>query len=57
MTVSELVILLLNQNPDKKVYIGCQGYTNVEDKENNTQIALTKDGDVLIHDECYYKEI
>ena len=57
MTVSELVILLLNQNPDKKVYIGCQGYTNVDDKENNTQITLTKDGDVLIHDECYYKEI
>ena len=36
-----------------EVVVGCQGYTNKDDTDNETRVELV-DGKILIHDACVY---
>lgn len=62
MTVNEL-ILKLGLIQDKfdlenaKIYVGCQGYTNINDTDNETHIILDKKGNLVIADSCMIEEI
>lgn len=51
MTVKELKELL-NKCDDALVFVGCEGYTNLESGE--TDIMTNERGDILIVDSCYY---
>lgn len=52
MTVKELMELLAKCDENALVFVGCEGYTNLEDGE--TDIMTNERGDILIVDSCYY---
>lgn len=52
MTVKELMELLIKCDENALVFVGCEGYTNLESGE--TDIMTNERGDVLIVDSCYY---
>ena len=56
MTGNELIEFIQKNNlGDVPVAVGCQGYTNIEDEDNETRVESVVGliGDiVLIHDAC-----
>ena len=54
MTVKELIFFLADFDPNAKVFVGCQGYTNKEDFEPETRVIMENKGNALVTDNGYY---
>lgn len=54
MTGKELIKYILDNNlEDKTVYVGCQGYVNSYNFDDETRISVIGQA-IVLHDDCYY---
>lgn len=56
MTVKELKEILNQYDDSTLVFVGCEGYHNMDDLESETRVETVK-GCLLISDSCYYESI
>ncbi len=54
MTVKELKQILEQYDDSTLVFVGCEGYHNMDDLESETSAGTVK-GCLLISDNCYYE--
>ena len=56
MTVNELIKELEKLPKDKNVFVGCQGYTSINEYDISLKVKNHKTG-VYILDNCFYEGI
>lgn len=52
MTVKELKEMLNKCDDNAIVFVGCEGYTNLDNGE--TDLMKNEKGDIIVADSCYY---
>ena len=52
LTIKELKAVIQDMDDDANIYVGCQGYTNYGECQDNETKAFVHDGNLFVTDSC-----
>lgn len=52
MKVKDLIKQLAKEDFEKEIYVGCQGYTNINEEDNKTRLVSIR-GNLILSDCCH----